>query len=1551
MAALLISALPQGAAQTGRSFECETGKLTYEDVKTLYKQMYGDGFNRRSRVTPGPGSTLSENLQKVLNKTPSELEADFNKATDPNAKGAVIGSEEKGTPDGQRKFDFNNCVPTEQFPIESATDAPYFACVKGLTTRVSYCEQSAETCAGPVTDLDQKDEEGRLIAAVKSLVNSEHDSILAFKGFVFNEKNGAYAPTDFNSLIYSNTQKIYDNYLPVSTIVGIFMPLNPLKIVSGASRNAGIAGDLVKGIGASKEAKSALSAVEVARYAGKGELLTTSEKLANSLLRKDATRLAGGSGVSSPAGKQLVDDFLKNLERLKETGNDGAAQFSAMMGAERGSELTAGTLTSGVFNKYYSAAVAEASQKGVKMGPQTAREIFGHYQPAAIYQINRDNGKSMVINMLKRGQLGPEDAKSALKTLGVPGGGMDDAAGALKAMESGSLPEADAHAIITDILVNTGRNFPTGESYRSLAQYVIDGYKSQRAAGKTAEEALAYAKQGLKDKDVTVGTLDDIIAHPDAYLERYSSQAELTAKSAVSDSARLRELGHITAAQEGALKKLWRMMTGTTTTTRQLVGRGILKTTLVYNTASTPAANAVGAQQLTFSVSSAAREKSNVEDHLDGVPPYLEILTDDSAYLSGWQYLMDSVRMPDVASRYFSLLQWRWSGDTSKKPQEVEFGAGCNDGNSVKDTIWTFRSGKNDERFIVSEGTLGLSIAEGNLIVKSKGSAHSYTTENNPSECVPTVIVKSHGLDIDSQVWKSKGISAEALTGLMESLAGSKSEAKVEKNGDGLLFTDYLTAEQDGAQRCSDFNPGDLSSLLSEPAFGLIAQAIPIVDIATAPFLSYSMSECIDTDYWVHMTVNSDQSGTDMLTELLNQAPGKPEEEADGEAVGAAGTTPSGAAAAAGQPEGEAAAVHEISEKTVEGQGETGENVMPSSDLTQYRGSYSGFMKGFEESFKRIGDEVTSVIDAQMREMAAKNLNKNTFWLKGLYNDGFYGGLSVKKLCYMFLSPTSMQLPMSKDIQPQAFADPLTNKGVAFEEDANGNGRIVFSKLGKDGKLQTVATINNDAAARMYVENTSAGRMFPYEVKNMVIDPASTDMLFRTILGGALSTAELRAGDYGSSAKVTTVIDCITSYVNGVLGKTYTEAEHDSALAELGNITLIGLEDGTQITQEGGVFLLTNIGGIYKGTKLEIRMDRTVLVDSGERGKITWLHTSRGQISWQADKNLMTVWLYEIGRGKGTDFSVDEQETEALQAGTDSDGDGLTDSEEYALGTDPEDADSDDDGVTDGEEDEDGDGTKNKDEILCNFDGFILDLGQQLADYVHNIGPVLSFETSEHTVTFIADQTQQGCNKYIRMCQRSTGKCADPELIVGDPQVQANIITVNTEGNNKKILQLGFDENGNPTLEAVHQDENGKVVNDMETFAAEMVEKLRGTNGIAVYDPKSGEWVFMNAFDIPVDPSYKNGETVAYNPNLNAVTGMPGNLMGAPQTKAVDTTSALAELPWAPADALSLMLFIAFLLAPALFIRRKQAGGGEGRIPEYNPDCGAATAPSGDSLD
>ncbi len=1565
---------PDTPAAETHSFECNIGKLTHEEIKTIQKEVYGDGYQNRVEVAPSPSHSLDQNVQEVLKRTTEEIIIDHNNRTDPEANGSEIEEGEIATADGQRKWDFRSghgCVSCEYFQFTSGTDTPYFACTKDLTTRVSYCEDGVGECADNVTN------ESKISGLFGSLWGPGHDNLMAVNDFKFFERNGAFAPTDYQTLIYSSVQKTYDNLLPIATIVSFVMP-SPLTLAkkvkaAGGNMLSWFKGRVVRGL-SSKQAAAGRTIAAGARKAvatSGSDIVTTQARIANSMSRNLDDVLRGGTRALNPGeASRFADEVTEAALKLQDDAAAAARQAGdAIGGFEK--PLMPDQFSRGIMERGLDDAAAKMAQKGFK-GDAGAKTILEGYEMSRLSAATTEQSKSVIAMLYSQKAISEPQAARLLQRLGVSStGNLDEAVEVLvSAAGAHSAPSA-----LAGYIAASGYKLPAGSSFDDVARNMIDLYSTkaaseahrftsalpgapattaddivralsdagadpsavsralepyittaggltnvglaQDAAARAAAEASAKsaAKSGLKGLGLQADEVSEILKKPAQYSETAVARVsgEVTEMSEAASKAK--NLKQINRAQEGFFKKLGRTLVGRTGSTAwNVFQRGVV----MYWTAHAPASNTVGAHQMIFEVSQAAKGKSNIEEYLDGVPPYVDIYSQDSSYLEGFHKILSYIGIPDIVNRWFSLLQWRWSGNTDKKPQELDIEPKCrDDGNKVKDTAWTFRSGKYDETFVVGAGILRMSLSGDTLVLESDGKAHSYTTEvENIAGCLPTMIVKTHGVDIESQVWRSKGLSFEAITNLMESLTGKTSVEEIESNGRGLLFEDYLNPPKEQT-RCSSWALPGAENFFSSAGFFLIAQSIPVADFITMPFAAYYMAECIDTDYYVHMTVNDKQSGTELLDDLFSSA--ETAEAINETDMLADSTSPTGGAVLT---EGE------VARKTMEGADDVPDSMIIGAGEEETV-SYSGTAGGFLNKFLDIAKNAEEVVERSVKEQELKRLNQKTFWFRGQYAQGFYGALKVKNCCYIYFTGKSIQLPMDTEVKERAMVDNLAPGGkdktvIKIIRTEDGTPKMQIEKVDKDGKKRTVFEKEDDML-RQQVDNPKTGTIIPTEVKEIKYDPEAEDILFRTILGGA-ATAELRAGDYGSSLKVTEIINCITGYINGIMNRHYSEIEYDMALAQLGQINTIVLDSGTQIEHKNGQFIYANPFGISKAARLEIRIDRTVLLDGVDlNDKVKIIHTESGQLMWLSDKNKLMVWLYKLGEETPSRFEIDEEETEKLEKGVDSDGDGLTDSEEHALGTDPDDPDSDDDGTPDGQEDNNQNGVPDAEEVICNFHGFMLDLGPDLREYMNMIGPVLSFETDKHTVTFIADKDDATgtCRKYVRMCNRETGVCEDPEEIAS-LQVEANTISITTTDDHLKLLEIGLDDEGRPTLKSVHKDDKGEIVKGEETFGPEPIEKIRGTQGIGVYDPETGKWTFYNGFDMPRDPRYKDGMTVAPTYN-NAPTIMPGNQMGEPpQTDTRDSRSMLAELPWSPQGEIQVIVFAAFLLMAALLIRKRK---------------------------
>lgn len=1573
LAALLTSSLPVGVvgatnttAATGagaylsapetHTFECGIGKLSWEEVQNLTRHVYGDGFQSRVETSPGEDTTLQQNIDAALSKTPQQLINDFNNKTNPNSPNSSIEAEDIGTPDGGRKFNYNaGCKSCELFPFASGTDTVQFACSKDKTTRVSYCRDGAAACAPQISsNYKLTDNLTSVFEPLIEFITADHDQILAKDDFKFYEKNGAYAPTDYRTMIYSNTQKVYDNFLPVSTILSIWMPSPLLGFKGFTSKIGGWFSDLASNAQLRSTAgKTSVDVVGLARKGSGSEVLATSSTIKRKFIGTVDSNLAkveGGAVGTLTGGLADLQALATPVKELDTLGDDAVRGFLARMGPEEASKstLTMDSVSLADFKRQL--IVLESSPKGVKSAPQQARELIDQFNTLMTRKASRENAKATIAGYLQGSKITRDQAIDLLREMKYKDD-LFDAYGFL-AKSTNPATESEAIAGIASLLRKKGVTAQGGETVEQISKGVVDSYKSAYAAsGGVAADAEKAIEKALKNYGVAEGEITQVlkVGTPGADIKFFSENAQNYLKQGTDAAAESYRAGAITAREEGMWKRLGRVLTGTTTTRAQRIFRGVIEVGVVYKTAFADA-DLVSSKQVEFKVSPNAKTPSNIDEYLDNETPYIEILTNREAWLEGWAYLLSKIHVPDVVNRWFSLLQWKWSG-SSEKPENLQLEFKCrDDGNKVKDTIWVFRSGKGDERFVQSEGSLGMTLSGDVIVLTSTGSAHSYTTERETDpNCQVDVIIRTHGVDIKSTLWKGTGISSEAILNFMNSLTGKKSPASVETGPEGLLFDDYVTPDvSQDEERCQMFlEEGASSSVFSSAGFGLIAQAIPVVDLITMPYLSYYLSECIDTDYWIHMTVSNSQGAADLISGLLSSSE-------SGNAT-PSNTTPSGGAIALGATEGEK--VQDVNEgasidsgspaasedpglETEDSRLKTEDPISPTGAVSgEYvigggeaftESNYTGSAAGFLDKFVSLGERAGKVIDQAVREQQIKTLNSKTFWFRGQYDYGFFSALNVQDCCYMVLSGKSLQLPMSAKVRPRAMIDNLAPGGkdktvVSITPTADGTPVFAVQKLDANGTKRTVLSKTDDMF-RQAIDNTSIGTIVPYETREIKYDPAATDILFRTVLGGQMSTSELRAGDY-SSSKVKEILKCIKDYINGVMNKQYSDFEFDRALAHLGNITKVVLEGGVQIDKQNNKFVIADPRGISTASKIEIRINREVLLDGIAIGKAEVVHTDNGQLMWVADKDKLLVWLYKLGSGAGTNFGVNTAATQDLINGVDSDSDGLSNSAEYALGTDPNNPDSDGDGIPDGQDDSNGNGIPDGQENICNFHGFMLDLGAGLQDYVNMIGPVLSFETSNHTVTFIADNGGGSCKKYVKMCNRATGECADAEEIA-NIQVAANTISVTTVDNQLKLLEIGLDANGNPTLKSVHTDEKGNVVKGPETFGAEPIENIRGTNGMAAYDPSTGQWTFYNGFDIPRDSRYQDGMTIAPNIN-NSPTIMPGNLMSAAADEKGETVgNLLADVPWPPSGA-ELSVFVAFLLMAALFIRRR----GNGKTP------------------
>jgi|GEM_PF-3036703 len=1490
-------------------------------------------------------------------------------------------------------FDFDGCRPCDEFPIQSASDVYQFACIKSESTQIQFCQDGVGECQEPISEKSKLSEAGEEILEA---IGKGSDLLLSVGDMKFNEVNGYWQPTQYSTLLYSDMQKRYNNLLPYAMVAGFFMP--GLGEYTQIARKADawlsdswLGKSIYKNVlGKSSVEIDELVALKNLKYASNGKLsdlttLSTKQRnellgdittaghknvyLADSLLNDApavddlATKVVAARSKVTTDVKDAVGRFLTAEDTqlldlsLRETGQlKHDIVLKAMDTMEEQAKQGSGAAASALKNvraEYSAYLTSELEENAIKRGLVEALAKNG---PDDVIRVLPDGTAVTVadeaINILKDPKLfGLKGTSDVSKILA----GGDNAENFVRDRVLARLTTADAkpEKELVDQIVD------------SIIQYTDDPDKLL----KSKNFQLYFSDiPGLDDMIPATGMSDAALSRAATLRTELSTQitSEISRFTRLSDDmyAAMARAGDLTAAQEGALKKIGRMLSGTTTTTKQAIGRALFKEVGVYATAlSIPSRSS---NQLVLEVSAKAKDKQLIDAYLDGEAPYLLVLSNEPSFSGGWEnilYMLGKIPVIPAIAQWMTAMQWRWGGGTrgSELPPAPELQC-QNDGNAVKDTIWVFGKFTQEEkkRLIYYGSPMKVLLSGNSMVIDSSSKNEKATTdiyvtekENLKDGCLPTIIVKSHGLDIQSQIWKSKGLAGETIADFMNSLMGKGSPSgETDFLADGLTFEKYVATPED--DRCAVFDIGNLKHSIGA---ALAVELIPLLDIVAAPWYSYWITECEDTDFWIHFVPNEAQSGLDIaLPELdfgAQEQPASPTAVLPTDTEVTTPTAPTGAVVVASieAPTREGVALSGASTPT--GMQTTGDTATAESDEDV---DLEGEKSLFQQFLASIG--VTSDADATLEELGVivkekleeasiesklKAANAKTLWLHGEHPLGVYGGLEVKTCCFITLSGNaefkSTGYEDAKAVGMVSQSKPKSNvpaQTLVIDPETNS---ITMKQVDPaTGQLRDTMKIENGLSTHMYRGDVENGRIIPNE--GQIATYAESDgVLFKLETFPTRDFAPLRVGDYGSNTDVTSIVNCLVDYINNRLLKRYAYADYDNALEELGDIIGVQLDNGVYIKRDFDTFIVTGPDVLNPASEVEVRLNEEVYADGVLVGKIKVIDTTNAQLMWDRDGNRIMMWIHTLGEAEPTAFAP----------GQDSDQDGLSDEQEAALGTDSTDADSDNDGVSDGQEiangtdplnpDTDGDGTidgqedSNGDGIPdaqeCNFNGLAIDLGANLAEYLTLIGPILSFETNQTQITFIAEVDKAGiCRKYVRMCDRVTGECAAPEEL-SDYTVQGSIIEIRTTDNHRKLLELSVGLNGQPMLKSTHFDDSGKVVEGIETFDAQPVEKLRGSNGIAVYDPDTGTWKVYDGFDIPMDPRFGSGTTITN--TVNGPSALPYNPYDRPVEEAKELGTTLAELPWAPPSALMLSLFVTFLLMAALLIRKKIYKEGSGK--------------------
>lgn len=568
---LLVSSFPVGLAQNEEepkpetfTFQCDTGKLTFDEIQTINKELYGDGFQSRAEVTPGPTHSLDQNIKTVVETTPEKIMEKHNNNTNPNAEGAEIADGEISTADGERKYDFDvnkGCVSCDYFSFTSGSDTPYFACAKDLTTRVGYCEGGVDKCLGELSQFYKTEGAAGLLA---EFLAPDRDQIMAINDFKFYQRNGAFSPTDYDTLVYSDVQKTYDNYLPFATVISIFVP-NPIGVFTKAKRAVTSLGPWLKTIGKGDEVKTVFRLGKTTPYfSDKGsQIIASSNYISKGLA--DAKPIL----EAVDAGDQYVDDIVRNLgtrvsEMQTKVGEPALANFKGLVGPEFKS------MDINTFNKAFQEQAAMASQIKGYNPSKTMEGLVDSFTARNIVDAEADSVKALIAQGLNKGKFADEKvAKEVLEAIGLKNT-VDDGIAALVKSDEIAVPE------LSRLIRGAGFKDTAKTSAEDVAGSILTGFKKAGGAGDEAAEK--WAKDQLSGYGIKAD-LDDFIKNAKAsegFSESFSASANSVLRDNLQAADSVSTIETVSAAQQGKLKKLSNIVLGTTKTKTSASAGGVI---------------------------------------------------------------------------------------------------------------------------------------------------------------------------------------------------------------------------------------------------------------------------------------------------------------------------------------------------------------------------------------------------------------------------------------------------------------------------------------------------------------------------------------------------------------------------------------------------------------------------------------------------------------------------------------------------------------------------------------------------------------------------------------------------------------------------------------------------------------------------------------------------------------------------------------------------------------------------------------------------------------